>query len=219
MEKKIDNYIEVLFSDIPRSKKSAELKEELRANMNERYRDYLNQGESETQAYSLTVANLGNVDEMLAEVRPNEDFKSEAQRYLKRNAMLTGISVGMYILGAAVVVAGAMFENPFAAVVGVVILLVLAAIATGLIVYSGMSTPQEYKDYFNMTTRGRRSHGPRSNKRLQGILSIYWAAIVSAYLIWSFLSMDWHITWLIWPVAAVFSGIISTVYDMRHDDE
>ena len=51
MNKKIDNYIDVLFSDIPRSKKASELKEELRANMNEHYDDCIAQGQTESQAY------------------------------------------------------------------------------------------------------------------------------------------------------------------------
>ncbi len=214
MEKKIDNYIDVLFSDIPRSKKATELKEELRANMNERYQDYMSQGQSETQAYSLTIANIGNIDEMLSEVMPDADFKKEAQRYRTRSAKLTGISVGMYILGAAAVVASALFGET-ASVIGVVIMLVLAAVATGMIIYVNMSTPQEYKDFFQQSRFGKINN----DKKLEGIMSIYWGAATCAYLAWSFISFDWHITWIIWPIAGVLSGIIKTVYEMRNGNE
>lgn len=81
MNKKIRDYVEVLFSDIPRSQKANELKEELLSNMTERFDDYISQGKSENQAYSLVISNLGDVDEMLAEVMPDADFVSQARSY------------------------------------------------------------------------------------------------------------------------------------------
>lgn len=44
MNSKIKNYVEVLFSDIPRSNKARELKEELLSNMSERFEDYIQEG-------------------------------------------------------------------------------------------------------------------------------------------------------------------------------
>lgn len=217
MEKKINNYIDVLFSDVPRSKKATELKEEIRANMLERYQDCINEGQSETQAYSSTIANLGDVDEMLSSVMPDAEFKQEAQRYRDRNAKFTGVGVGLYILGAAVVVCGGLLgEN--AAVIGIVSLLVLAAIATGMIIYANMSTPQEYKDFDRDEVISSRV-SPEKNKLLQSIMSLYWTIIVAAYLAWSFFSGNWHISWIIWPFAAVLSGIVKLVFEMRNRNE
>ena len=56
MNHKIDSYINALFSDVPRTKKAQELIDELLSNMRDRYEDYLREGKSEAQAYSLTVA-------------------------------------------------------------------------------------------------------------------------------------------------------------------
>ncbi len=36
-----------------------------------------------------------------------------------------------------------------------------------------------------------------------GILSVYWPTVVCAYLILSFLSFAWGITWILWPIAVV----------------
>ena len=70
MNNKIKNYIDVLFSDIPRSKKATELKAELLANMNDRYDDYIKEGKSENEAYSASVSNIGDIDALLSEVMP-----------------------------------------------------------------------------------------------------------------------------------------------------
>jgi len=46
--------------------------------------------------------------------------------------------------------------------------------------------------------------------RIIGVISaVYWPLVVAAYLLWSFLSGAWGITWLIWPVAGLIFGAIS----------
>ena len=40
---------------------------------------------------------------------------------------------------------------------------------------------------------------------------VYWCAVTAGYLLWSFLSFDWHMTWVVWPVAAVFFGAIEAL--------
>lgn len=47
-----------------------------------------------------------------------------------------------------------------------------------------------------------------SDPRSKTISSIYWNTVTCIYLCWSFLSFDWHITWIIWPVASIFFGIL-----------
>ncbi len=51
-----------------------------------------------------------------------------------------------------------------------------------------------------------------NNKREKGkkeaIYSVYWSVVTCIYLIWSFLTLDWHISWIIWPVAGLLSTII-----------
>lgn len=38
--------------------------------------------------------------------------------------------------------------------------------------------------------------------------SLYWPTITCIYLCWSFLSFDWNITWIIWPVAALVNTVL-----------
>lgn len=119
MNEKIYNYVNVLFTDIPRSKKTEDLKEEILSNMSERFEDYIQKGKTENQAYSLVISSLGDIDEMLAEVMPNDEFYEGADYFRNRNAILTAIAVSMYIIGAAFLIGlGAMAiflnENTYA---------------------------------------------------------------------------------------------------------
>lgn len=224
MNKKIQNYIDVLFADVPRSKKASELKEELLSNMNERFEDYMRQGKTETQSYSLVVASMGEVDSLIAEVMPDADFKQEAQKYRLRNARNTSIGVSMYIIGAAFVVGFGVWSEyskfgDLLAMTGVVILLLLSAIATALIVYSNMSTPQEYKDYDQDEQAVRNIRKSPNGKLYDNIMSIYWSIITVIYLGISFITGSWNISWIIWPLAGVFSKIIQTLFEMRNTND
>lgn len=40
------------------------------------------------------------------------------------------------------------------------------------------------------------------------IMSLFWPTITCIYLIWSFLTFDWHISWTIWPIAAIIHAVI-----------
>ena len=42
--------------------------------MSDRFEDYIKDGKTENQAFSLVVSSLGDIDEMLAGVIPDEEF-------------------------------------------------------------------------------------------------------------------------------------------------
>ena len=46
------------------------------------------------------------------------------------------------------------------------------------------------------------------SKMVEEVMSVYWLTVTCIYLIWSFLSFDWYISWVIWPVAAVINAVI-----------
>lgn len=49
------------------------------------------------------------------------------------------------------------------------------------------------------------------NKRTDPIASVYWIAVTIGYLAWSFISMEWHRTWIIWPIAGVGFALIMAI--------
>ncbi len=50
------------------------------------------------------------------------------------------------------------------------------------------------------------------NATISQIMSIYWPTVTCIYLCWSFLSFDWHITWIIWVIAALVQQLIRAVW-------
>ena len=224
MNRKIENYVDVLFMDVPKNKQSIELKEELLSNMSDRFDDYIQEGKSENQAFSLVISNLGDIDEMLADVMPTEAFVEQSDYYTKRNARNVAIAVVMYIVGAAFLIGlggyGESFGNQDTyAITGLIILLVFSAMATGIIVYTFMSTPSQYKKFKSETEDYIPSLSTKNNRMLKSILSIYWMIITFIYLAISFTTGLWGITWMIWILAVVIQSIISIIFELKYTRE
>ncbi len=51
-----------------------------------------------------------------------------------------------------------------------------------------------------------------TNPTVAAIMSVYWLTVTCVYLCWSFLSFDWWITWIIWPVAGIIHAVIDSAY-------
>ena len=50
---------------------------------------------------------------------------------------------------------------------------------------------------------------PRPDSQVaQDILSLFWPTVTCIYLIWSFLTFRWYISWIIWPIAAVIERVV-----------
>lgn len=62
----LKNYIETMFSTLPKSEKARKLKQEMLFNMEEKYQDLINSGKSEAEAIGIIIASFGTVDELRA---------------------------------------------------------------------------------------------------------------------------------------------------------
>ncbi|SDB05309.1 permease prefix domain 1-containing protein [Eubacterium oxidoreducens] len=57
------------------------------------------------------------------------------------------------------------------------------------------------------------------NKPLAHFMSGYRSIVLCVYLIWSFITFDWHITWVVWVIGAIVCALIEHVcaIDMEQD--
>lgn len=56
------------------------------------------------------------------------------------------------------------------------------------------------------------------DKRLAAVMSVYWQTVTCIYLCWSFLTFDWHISWIIWVIAALVENVIKIVAENGQTD-
>ena len=55
------------------------------------------------------------------------------------------------------------------------------------------------------------------NKTMRSIMGAYWSVVTCVYLCVSFLTFKWHMTWLIWPIAAALNSVIIAICKVNED--
>ena len=89
-------------------------------------------------------------------------------------------------------------------VIGVCVLLIFVAVGVFLIIHAGMI----HASYDKLLQTGDYTPGKKKAEKLSGA---YWSIVVAIYLGYSFLTGNWGISWIIFPVAGVLFGAISAV--------
>ncbi len=55
-------------------------------------------------------------------------------------------------------------------------------------------------------------------KKTRKFFGVYWPCVIAVYLLWSFLTRSWGISWVVWPVAALVGAGISHIWKERDRD-
>ena len=50
-----------------------------------------------------------------------------------------------------------------------------------------------------------------ASKKVSKVAGIYWALVLAGYLAWSFITMKWEITWMVWPISAIVFGAVACI--------
>ena len=102
-------------------------------------------------------------------------------------------------------------DNDLAMVSSVGVLLALVAAGVYLIVRTGY-----IQGGFDVLLEEGEYSRENKTESVQNehISSIYWALALVIYLAWSFITMEWHRTWIVWPIAGVGYGVVTAVLRM-----
>jgi transcriptional regulator with XRE-family HTH domain len=101
--------------------------------------------------------------------------------------------------------------------VQMMITVLLLMVATGIYIISPVST--QYEAYNNILKDSCvNSETTRREKRSEQFASFYWPLLTAIYLGWSLWTMDWGVTWVIWPVgAALFAALVGLMAFLDKD--
>lgn len=220
MEDKLRAYMDYLFRDVKQTRKSVELKEEILQNLVDKYRDLIAEGKTPEAAYNISIASIGDMGELIAGLQEDTAgggivTTEEIEKGRKKSAILTTSAVMMYILSLLPPIL--LDKLPFGDSVGAALMFIIIAAATGLLIYNHMTRPryhkmddsivEEFKEWQNQTDADRRA--------LKAINSALWAIITVVYILVSFTTMAWHITWVIFLIGAAIEGIIKAVFELK----
>ena len=213
MNNRLREYIDNLFATAPNNMKAVEVKEEILQNLTDKFNDLIAEGKSEDVAFNIAVASIGDVSDLIRELQglPQQYSKiaEENGRQKQRSALLTAIAIGFYIMSPVPVI---MLQNE----IGVVFLFVFIAIATGILVFNGItkSKNQPVPDTMVEEFKEWRERNSGKNQLQKSVLSAIWAVGVVIYFLISFSTGAWYITWVIFLVIAAVEGIVKALFDM-----
>ncbi len=215
MNDRLRRYIDILFEEAPQTKKTVELKEEILQNITDKYNDLLSEGKTEEAAYNIAVASVGEVGELIESLKNSSSERinpsqEEIEKSKQRSALVVSISVAMYIIS---VIPPIIFgEN-----LGPILMFLIIAIATALLIYNNMTKTKYVKIDDTIVEEFKEWKENRGNRELNAISSAIWSIATVVYIIVSFLTGAWHITWVIFLIATAITSIAKAILDLRGD--
>ena len=210
-EVKIKEYINDLFINAPKTRKTEEFKEELLADLLDKYYDLLQNNIKDEVAYNKVILSIGNIDDL---------FEKDTITFTKENwdrkksAKIVAIAVMMYILSPMSVI---VFESFGMEVFGIVFMFIMVASATGLLIYYNMTKPQYLKQDDTLVEEFKewKSYNATNIRIKKSISSAMWAIIVVIYLLVSFTTLAWHISWIIFIIGAALEKVLQAYFEYK----
>lgn len=196
MREQLKQYVDLLFAGIADAE---DIKQEILQNTLDRYDDLIAQGKTPEAAYQLAISGIGDIHEILGNqtdstkvaVRPAVAEENSSPR----NKLLTALAIACFILCPIPVL---IFENSF----GVCLLLVMVAAGVALLTLYGKGNREADAPVDKRTTIQRM------------FCRVVWICGVIAYLVLSFFTGAWHITWLMFPILGCICGLGNAILDI-----
>lgn len=135
-------------------------------------------------------------------LRRKEELEPRFRVSVTIGVVLFILSLAPVLLAAGLNAAGSVILSLICLLLALVALGVAIILRTGL-VYGCLNKLLQLGDYT--------PENKRLEKQMEPFVGAYWCAVTAGYLLWSFLSMRWDFTWLVWPVAAVAFATIHAV--------
>jgi len=221
MEDKIRRHVDDLFAETAPTKKAVELKEEMIQNLSDKYNDLLSDGKTEEAAYNITIAGIGDISPLLAELEKEminkEEINYEIEASQQKSAMLTSIAVMMYILCFLPLIIMSMTGFRYSSEIGVPVMFLMIAGATGLLIYNSMTKKKSVSAPDTMVEEFREWQSDDKDRKAlrKAISSALWSITVALYLIISFLTFAWYITWIIFIIAAAMESLLNLMFTLK----
>ena len=198
MIEELRKYIDLLFMG---TEDCDEVKEEILQNTIDRYEDLIRQGKSPQAAYRLAISGIGDINEILGTAVPSDQPKKEdapkdhpPEKPVWKK-ILQALGIFLYIVCPVPLF---VLQNEL----GLCGLLGVVAIATALMIISSGK---------NFSS----SHSGQTNETGNSLGNLIGVIVLAAYLLLSFATGAWYITWILFPIAGSIKGIITALTDKK----
>lgn len=209
MREQLIQYVELLFAGAPDSN---EIKQEILQNTLDRFDDLVAQGKSPEAAYRLAISGIGDINEILGS-EPKTTANYDA--YYSKNAATDedgekkkkrAVAIALYITCVIPVIALSNLGNGG---LGVCLMLLMIGAATALMIMTADKDEEAEKNEKSLAVQTPQQQLKNSIEKFIGVIGLV------IYLVISFVTGAWHITWLIFPVEGCIKGLINAIIDLK----
>lgn len=178
---------------------------------------------------SINMSKWKYLDEQLCciDYATANQLKLEKEAHRADKALLLTIGIALCILSVVpVILFSSLFKNfVLTEGIGPALIFVFVGIGVMMIIFAGgretaINKLLALNDAHTVSGSYRKGQDmPETyiSPQIEGFMKSYWTIITCVYLIWSFLTFDWHITWIIWPIAAVAKTVIGNIWGAREE--
>ncbi|MEZ9821993.1 helix-turn-helix domain-containing protein [Shewanella sp. 10N.286.45.A1] len=144
-------------------------------------------------------------------------ISEKLQKYRATYNLRLSIAIFLFIFSFVPLMTISMFFNG-SAIVLIMLIVMMFMIAAGIYIISSVSA--KYMAYTNILKEsGLKTEKTRRAKRAEKLAAFYWPLLVAIYLGWSLWTMNWSVTWIIWPVGAVFFIALVGLMELLDKDD
>lgn len=211
MREQLMQYIDLLFAGM---KNCEDMKQEILQNTLDRYDDLIAEGKVPEAAYRLAISGIGDINEILGTVQAASPVyappkAAENKPEPEKQKKLRATAIALYILCPVPLV---LMSELGAATVGLCGLLFLVAIATAFMIMSGKKDSDEADSEDEDAEESSLSPQQKLKKTIQDAIGILGLVV---YLLVSFATRAWYITWLIFLITAALSALFKAIWDLK----
>lgn len=210
MREQLEQYVRLLFAGTPDSE---DMQQEILQNTLDRYDDLIGQGKTPEAAYRLAISGIGDVSEILgstpspaqpATPRSSQPTPKQAAERPLWKRILLAISIALYIIS---IIPLIVLSEMGMDVLGLCGMISIVAVATVAIIVASGGSKEEKRE-------AKEPQGPRQELREAVKKTLSTVALV-LFLVVSFATGAWYITWLIFPIMAAVRGIVFACMDLK----
>lgn len=214
MRDQLIQYVNLLFAA---NTGAEEIRDEILQNTLDRYDDLIDQGKTPQAAYQLAISGIGDINELLSgtpvpvystPIHTEPERNDEQQEFARR---MRAIAIGMYIVSLApTILLDTMFNL---SELGFIFTLMIVAAATVILIIYSKKNAEEAPTF----STPQQEDTPRDELK-KSIRKCISAVGLAVYLLVSFATGAWFVTWLIFPITAAVQGIINACIDLLKED-
>jgi transcriptional regulator with XRE-family HTH domain len=144
-------------------------------------------------------------------------FKEKLQQYRPTYNLKLSIGIAMFIFSVMPLMFVSMLSvDSDIILIALIVMFFMVAVA----VYIVIQISAKYEAYNTILKEGRSNTvKSRRTRRAEKLAAFYWPILTAIFIGWSLLTMNWGVTWIIWPVGAIlFVALVGLMELLIKDD-